>query len=865
MRQKDLINSFPRQLKLERHRRAWSQARLAELLATDTKTVSRWERGVALPASYLREHLCQLLDKTPQELGLLEEETLVATPPLLFDPSIPLPPNISLVGRDEEMTRLKHRLRDGNSIALAALNGLPGVGKTALAIALAHDPDIRAHFKDGILWAGLGPNPNIQSHVSRWGTLLDMSSSEINKLNGIEAWAEALHRIIGLRTMLLVIDDAWTPESALALKVGGPTCAHLVTTRLPAVAAQIAVDGIITIGELHDEESLTLLRALAPQAVEKEGQRVRELLTAVGGLPLALHLIGNYLRVQSYTGQNRRILSALQRLSNTGERLNISAPHGPIEHHPSHPGDTHLSLHTIIAVSDQRLDSRARQAFYSLAAFPAKPNSFSEEAALAVADCPVEVLDLLIDAGLLESTSSDRYTLHQTIADYALLQLSEATAHERLITYIANFVEIHRKDYEILESESNTIVAALAVATEQERYVGLIRIICSLAPFLLSRGLYQLAEAHLHRAYDAAITQNDHHNLASILFYLGEMLMKQGQYEQAVQYLQEGLREARGIGDQSRVCMILAHLGWVTWKKGAIIQAEAYLQEGLTLARQFLYQEQACSLLRVLGSVSHSQGNYAQAEAYLREGIALASQLRDREQRCVLLIDLGVTLTVQGESGQAEQTLLEALQIARQLGHQEWMSLSLFNLGDILIDQQRYTRAKEVFLEGLTLAQQIHHQEWTGGLLINLGNVTYKENASQAERAEYYFQEGLRVLHHLPRPEFLAEALDVYGNFLLEQAQLEQAEATFQEMLMLIPEKGKSLFMLAWYGLARVAAMRKNWEQAHSYGLASLQAMEETGHRLEREVSKWLATLSLEQQDHEIIHHVEDDTGPEAI
>lgn len=865
MRQKDLMNSFPRQLKLERHRRAWSQARLAELLDTDTKTVSRWERGVALPASYLREHLCQVFDKTPQELGLIEEETLFATSPLLFDPSIPLPPDISLVGRDEEMTRLKQRLCSGSSVVLTALNGLPGVGKTALAIALAHDPDIRAHFKDGILWAGLGPDPNIQSHVSRWGALLDMSSSEINILNGIEAWVKALHRIIGLRTMLLVIDDAWTLEAALALKVGGSACAHLVTTRLPAVATQVAVDGIITIGELDDEESLTLLRALAPQAVEKEGQRVRELVKTVGGLPLALSLIGNYLRAQSYTGQDRRILSALQRLSNTGERLNISAPHGPIERHPSHSGGTSLSLHTIIAVSDQQLDEQVRHALYALSLFPPKPSSFSEESALAVTACPVEALDLLTDAGLLESNGSNRYMLHQTIADYARLQLSETIAHGRLITYIANFVEIHSKDYEILESESNNIFATLAVATEQDQYAGFIRIICAFTPFLLSRGLYQLAEAHLHCAYNAIMTQTNRNNLASILFYLGEMAMKQGQYEQAEQYLQEGLREARGIGDQSRVCRILAHLGWVTWKKGAITQAEAYLQEGLTLSHQFLYEEQACSLLRVLGSVSHSQGNYAQAEAYLREGIALASQLGDREQHCVLLIDLGVTLTVQGALGRGEQTLLEALQIARQLGHQEWMSLSLFNLGDIFIDRQRYTQAKEVLLEGLALAQQIHHQEWTGGLLISLGNVTYKENASQAERAEYYLQEGLKILRHLPRPEFLAEALDVYGNFLLEQAQLEQAEAAFQEMLTLIPEKGKSLLMLAWYGLARVAAMRRNWERARSYGLASLQAMEETGHRLAREVSKWLATLSLEQQDHEVIHHMEDDTGPEAI
>src|SRR5262245_13871790 len=126
--------TFARQLKAERNRRGWSQSKVAELLDIETKTVWRWERSDSLPAPYLREKLDEILEKTLEELGLLET-SLPAT--FVIDPMIPVVPPFRLVGRDEQISQLKDRLRQGGSIALSALNGLPGVGKTALSIALA--------------------------------------------------------------------------------------------------------------------------------------------------------------------------------------------------------------------------------------------------------------------------------------------------------------------------------------------------------------------------------------------------------------------------------------------------------------------------------------------------------------------------------------------------------------------------------------------------------------------------------------------------------------------------------------------------------------------------------------------------------
>src|SRR5215472_14075019 len=146
----------------------WSQQELADRIGTTHLNVSRWERGLTKPGPYFRDKLCSLFGKSEQELDLAStgasssyplSETVSATTETLLDPAIPLQPALRLVGRDAEFKRLKRRLLTYGNVALTALNGLPGVGKTALAIELVHDKEIRAYFSNGILWAALGPEP----------------------------------------------------------------------------------------------------------------------------------------------------------------------------------------------------------------------------------------------------------------------------------------------------------------------------------------------------------------------------------------------------------------------------------------------------------------------------------------------------------------------------------------------------------------------------------------------------------------------------------------------------------------------------------------------------------------------------------
>jgi hypothetical protein len=333
---------------------------------------------------------------------------------------------------------------------LTVLLGLPGVGKSALAQTLASDQKIRKQFADGVLWMSLGPDPDVARLLARWGKLLGLPVTEMAESTK-EMWTEALRSIISERSFLFIIDDAWTLPDVLSFCVGGAKSSYLITTRWPNVAAGVSVHGVVEVEELNMEDSVNLLRRLAPTVVEEYETALRGLVQTVGGLPLALESLGHYLRKESYRAPARRVIAALERLGNIQERLQLGGTRLPRE--------SDRSLSDEIEASDQRLGSEARQAFYALSVLPAKPESFSEEAALAVAGCSALVLDELLDAGLLEYRQTGRYLLHPVLADYARQHLQGSSAYERLIAYALNMQP------DLFEKERSTVIAAVEAAS----------------------------------------------------------------------------------------------------------------------------------------------------------------------------------------------------------------------------------------------------------------------------------------------------------------------------------------------------------------------------------------------------------------
>ncbi len=851
------------QLKRARIERCLSQGQLAGQIGTTSYNVSRWERGVTAPGPHFRQELCAFFEKKPQELGLSarasqpvaestsgQVDTAIpqapASPVPVYDPALPTSWSATprLVGRDPLLARMKQRLcEEGASLALAALNGLPGVGKTSLALELAHDPAIKAYFHDGILWAGLGRDPNVDGLLGRWGTLLGLSSTEMAQLTNTEEWSKALRLASGTRRMLLIIDDAWHIKHALDFKVGGPNCTYLLTTRIPEVALQFAGTGTVVVHELSEEDGVELLAQLVPQVVVEEPEEMRALVRSVGALPLALTLTGKYLQMQVHSGQPRRLRTALKRLRSADERLRLAEPLSPVESSSNLARDTPLSLQAIIGVSAQHLNEQARSTLWALSVFPPKPNTFSEEAALAVSRLPVEALDTLTDAGLLEGSSPGRYQMHQTISDYARLHLSDPAVQERLVTFFVAYMETYQHDYDALDLEADNLFTALQLAFEREMPEELVRGVHALTPFLQARGLYVSAELHLARAQQAATALHDQQGLALTWLHLGYCAQCQGNLAQAEQLYRAGLEVACDIDDCELISIVQTHRGEVATNRGDYVQAREYLLEGLELARKLGDQRRICLLLKNLGEVADHLGEHTRGEALYQEGLRLARAIGDWEAASALLQNLGVKAEWYGDYAAADGYYQEGLAYANKIGHRSRISALFMNMGVLAMKQGDFTEAETLYHRALDIARTIGHRLRMSSVLQNLGIL---EGARERyELADGYMRESLDLAYGIDSRWYVGETLGEWAKIHLKRQKFDEAATALNETLATGRDIGSPyLIAQALFGLARIQAAQGNYQEARAQGQESQALFESLGLQERAEVARWLDSLA---------------------
>ncbi|HLG65533.1 MAG TPA: tetratricopeptide repeat protein [Ktedonosporobacter sp.] len=842
MESKQDKTSWSQWLKRQRALHGLTQQELAQKIGTTPLTVSRWERGIATPRSYSIRQLLALFDSNKEEFAreARSDDSIDATPAaFIYDPSIPPLPALTtgLVGRAEMLNKVKSWLCSHRDAF--ALQGMYGVGKTALAITLAHDRTIQRNYYDGILWIGVGPRPNLVGLLSRWGTLLGMPSHETASLTTIHSWQQAIHDAIGLRHMLLIIDDVWKAEDALAFKIGGPNCSHLITTRFREIAFHFGGANSITLTELNEEDSIQLLHALAPGVITSEMEAARELVRLVGGLPLALTIMGKHLQIQASIYQRRRVRRAIDRLHNVEERLQLTMLQSPLERSPSLDTEAHLSLQAAIEVSEKQMDRQASHALQALSVFPAKPNTFSEEAALAVCNVAGEVLDTLLDSGLIENGGQGRYTIHQTISHYALLRHTDRQAEERMVIFFVNFVQTHRENYEALERETENILADFQLACNQQLWTELIKGINAFVPFLQSRGAYSIAETYLTQAQQAAIALEDNTNLAVTYLHLGRIADLSGDYEKAEQFYQEGLNLARTVGQRETMSLLLAYWGEMLLNQGRYPQAEQCLQEGLLLAQALNEPLRISILFKNLGEVADSQGQYQQGNIYYQSGLHYARQVKNWEIMSALLQNLGSIETRYGHYEQAEIYLQEGLLYARKIGHQQRSSALLMNIGMVAFKRKHYSAAEKLYQQSLDIARKMNNPFRMGCVLQNLGMLERTHHHEQA--AARYLQESLEIACKMKYNWLISETLCEWGELYLDQKKIDEACQAFEQALAKAHAmEAKELMAMSKFGLARIAYLQGNLTLAYQYGTESLQLFQNMEHEEANRVAQWL-------------------------
>jgi tetratricopeptide (TPR) repeat protein len=688
-----------------------------------------------------------------------------------------------LVGREEELDEFKAKLSRRENLAL---HGAPGVGKTALAVAIANDPDVVARFPEGVLWAGLGRAPDLPVLLGRWAADLEMTPTEIAKHSTPRALSDAVAKRISLRRMLLVVDDAWD-EQALLFRVGGPNCAHILTTRAPALALLFAEEGETGVQELDEDHGFELLAKLAPEATMDEPAIARELVRAVGSLPLALNLLAYRLKRAGLSGQIRESLDSFRVAE---ERLLLDMPQRPREEHPDLPHETAISLLAVIGISDDALDKTARHALRSLSVFPPKTNTFSEQAALAVSGDPAGSLTELALGWLVERIG-DRYAMHQTIADYARSELTDRGAYERMAEFFLRNMEAREDDYlgdrsanwlNWLEAEYENLRTILQRGKE-ERVEWALRLVAVLWRFWEIRGYITEGRRELEEVLTLPGAQQWTWARAKALGGAGALAYRQGDAVGAAPLFQERLSLLKFLRPEgsTEAADTLNDLGNTLNAQGQYDEARRLYLQSLEFHEIRSNRRGMAVAINNLGYVAFRRGDYEEAKSRLERALTLFRDIGDAWDSGFPLAGLALVALWSGEIEEAAAAWEESLAVRTQVGDRRGMAESTGGLGLVEFWHQRFGGAWDRHTESLKTREELSDTRGIAYSLQNLGVVSLRLDDLGSARG--YLERSLAIRRDLADSRGVADCLAVLGRVECSEATWRLADNHYKQSL----------------------------------------------------------------------------------
>jgi tetratricopeptide (TPR) repeat protein len=632
------------------------------------------------------------------------------------------------VGREKEVRALGEALLGGGQVFICSLQGMGGVGKTALAAHLAYQ--LRPYFRDGVLWARVDKS----APMSILSAFANAYGRDVSLYVDLESRSQVVRQILADKRALIVLDNVQRSEDVKPLlppSLG--TCAVIMTTRHQNLAVTSGIHRF-TVGPFDKkrEESFALFsQILGEERARRERVTLARIADLLGHLPLAVAIAASRMAYEpgwsapEFLGNLQQEQKRLDVLTYENQSVRLSAN-----------------------VSYDLLQPDEQRFFAALGAF--SPENLNVEAISAVTERPPDAVQTtlrkLYGLSLVHVGQGERYRLHPLLHDYARerLRLSEGCEDvlARMVHFFVGYVARHGKEYDALEREIDNIVAALEIASNEQMLSELVCIASELYFFLEMKGLYDLAAVHLERAQEAATSLGDNVGLATVLLRMAHLLRKRGEFTLARLALEEGLALARQSQDQLLISALLGDLGAVLTCLGQAAEAATYYEEGLALARELADPELISTYLLNLG-LFH-QENTVEAEHYYEEGLALVRQIGDTRKLVKILNNLGIIASNQGYSTKAEAYFQESLVLAQTLGYQELICIALNNLGDIARERGAYEEAEAYYQEGLRIGRQLAHKRLIRLLLEQLGELASAQKRYEA--AEGFYRELLALV-----------------------------------------------------------------------------------------------------------------------
>lgn len=585
------------------------------------------------------------------------------------------------------------------------LQGMGGIGKTTLAIEIAHDEEIKEHFEDGILWANLGPDSTVENWLITWG---DALGEDLRRYPSPATKATRLRDLLAHRTCLLVIDDVWSNVDLSDLLVGGSNCCTIITTREIPVAHRIG-GNIFEVGVLDETNSLKLLSKLAGHDMSSDA-RAAQLVALIGHLPLAIRLIGPQLSTKNKFDD---ILNDFRSASFKITKF-TDEPEALTKDH---------SLKLSFSLSLENLNSDDdRNRFIQLTAF-AKNEPFDKVAAYAVwgdfskDHSTFDYLDTLVRHALVmqletSTNSVSQYLLHPVLHSFATEELLKkenwGKPYERHTKYYLRIAKNSIEKWQLAEEVFGQIKAAFdRVKGSPEPDYRVFEFIDDLSIFFEGRGLWSEYVEWAKAGLKLAKRLQDKETEARMLRHIGYGYYLLGKLDRALDCNKFSLQLCRLLDDQFGVLNSLKYLGHIYKDKKNYQVSEFCYKQSLIIARRLKNKFEIADCLGNLGHVYQILGDLQAGLSHCQQALAINQELDNKPGLAKEYNNVGLILYGQGHIDKALENYREALDLANKLGNIIGIAFALTNMGTIYFEQQRYTKAERFLSTSVNLFKEL--------------------------------------------------------------------------------------------------------------------------------------------------------------
>ncbi|MEU1476231.1 BTAD domain-containing putative transcriptional regulator [Streptomyces sp. NPDC005760] len=591
--------------------------------------------------------------------------------PLPRPAQLPPPPG-HFTGRLTTRDDLRRALTPDGGPAVGVVSGMAGVGKSALALHVAHE--LRERFPDGQLYVNLqGATPGMAPLTpaqALTALLRDLGADPRSIPEHPDAAAALLRSLLAPTRTLMVLDDAASAAQVRPLLPAGDGCAVIVTSRSPLTALDDAHR--FPLAPLSAEESAELLRAVSgrdgrsaagdpmggtactpgpatpgPAALMNATpmdatpiDATHPLIELTGRLPLALRVVAAR-------------LAARQALTPDVLADQLAAAEDRLRHLEYDDLSVRRSLavaHDALAASGRRSDRDAALALCRIGALDLPTYGVPLVARLLGTDATDETraedaLDRLVDVALLEETAYGRYAPHGLVRDFARELAGPAQAPDIARTALRWYAAVaERALTAILEPGLDLEDRRRPTAAQPPEHAAHV---LAIPPFPSSEKAYAWGESELENIVTLVERHTDTPDertaahLSTLLRLLSPFLQRSGRVAETEALGGAALTVARRLGDEEAEACALGDLAGLHFLTGRHRDALALNDQALALWRRLGRDSWTRRCLNNRGLLLEGLGRYAEAGEALRQSLAYARRLNDPFGEAVTHSNLG--------------------------------------------------------------------------------------------------------------------------------------------------------------------------------------------------------------------------------